>query len=62
MSLISDHPKQVLLHGICSRCHGRFDWRLLEPLTTIHQKIKLLCPGCRMETKPKESVCCDGTA
>ena len=59
MNDITDHPPLTLLHGICSRCHAKFDWRLLEPLVTIHDRISMLCPGCRTERK---NVCCAGDA
>ena len=59
MNDVTDHPTQAALLGVCSRCHDKFDWRLLEPLVTIHDRISMLCPGCRMERKP---VCCEGDA
>ena len=48
----TEHPTECILKGICSRCQYAFDWRLLEPLVNLHQRIRLLCPSCRMEVEP----------
>ena len=59
---MTDHPPLAMLRGICSRCHDKFDWRALEPLITLHDKIKMLCETCKKIEQPKQSVGCAGDA